>query len=370
MIDSPFIEYCQEIDKEYAGQGLQVYEDSAFQLFERDPKYITNLLISDFIYRAKYQMNIIMSVEGEQGDYKSLFSLFWAYKLGEIFGTPFEMEKNLYAIPEDLDNNIRTSDNRTTHFLDEQRRKNVGVGSQSVKFSLMDYEEQCRYTQKNIIYASPEVHEHAHYFVFRSYTHERVSNKVCDACKLQPECVKNRWETMCEIPFYERIGYPKSMTFFLFTRRKVDKHEVLRGLVQVPMPTPDTLKLYDRIKGQNIKKLESQEEDSFKYIKECIDSFVESEKEKLVRMSGELKYVDLKIKGELVKVPRDSRKYIVANEKLIENYLYQFLKSRRKFTYHEIKLIIAGAKDKLLDICQEKNSIISIPTNQVVELEE
>lgn len=368
MIESPFVQYCEEMDHELIGQGLDAYRERAFSLWQKDPYYLTHSLIDDFTFRAKYQMNVIMSVEGEQGQYKSLYSMFWAYKLSSIFGQPFDMEKQLYVIPEDLDNGLRHSINRTTHLLDEQRRKNVGIGSQSAKFSLMDYEEQCRYTQKNIIYASPEVQEHAHYFVFRSYTHERVSNSICDSCKIQNECLsqEDKFKTLCHIPFFERIGYPKSMTFFLFTRRKIDKHEVLRGLVTVPMPTPETLMAYDVIKKRNIVKLESQEENSFKYIEDIINLFVQDEP-KLIMQKGELTFNILKVQGELVKVPRDNRKFVIVNEKLMENYLYQYLKSRRKFTYHEIKLIIAGSRAKLIDLCAEKNAVLREERDELMQ---
>jgi hypothetical protein len=93
VVESPFVQYCSIMDKKSLteDQSLQWYYTKCYELYEKDEFYITNLLLEDFEFRAKYGLNVIASVEGEQGLGKSLFSLWMCFKLGEIFGVPFDI---------------------------------------------------------------------------------------------------------------------------------------------------------------------------------------------------------------------------------------------------------------------------------------
>ena len=375
-LESTFVEFCEVMDREAIAEGHPIdwYYNQCYKLFEQAPDYIKDLLIENWTFRAKFGLNIVASFEGEQGSGKSLFALFWCYILGMIFGKPFDIEKNLYVIPEDLDNGLRDSEFRTTHFLDEQRNKNVGLGSISSELSLQDYEEQCRYTQKNILYASPTLHDHRHYFVFSSQSIERIANNYCALCPLevQAECYKKKFDTCCppelvflrkgeNIPFWERSGYPKRIIFLLKTKRKIDNWEVPRGFVSVEMPTPETVMKYDLIKQENIKKLESQEEDSFKYISRTIDDFIEVHSDQLFKMIGSVSEKTYKLKNEfgdpyLETKVFDNRKYSVVSANVIESLLYMHLKSRRKYTTKEIALMVSMIKAKMQDLVFEKNN--------------
>jgi len=374
-LESTFIEFCEVMDKEAFAKGYTIdwYYNKCYELFEQAPDYLKDLIIENWTFRAKYGLNIVASFEGEQGSGKSLFALFWCYILGMIFGKPFDIEKNLYVIPEDLDNGLRDSEFRTTHFLDEQRNKNVGLGSISSELSLQDYEEQCRYTQKNILYASPTLHVHSHYFVFSSQSIERIANDYCAMCpqEVQAECYKNKFDTCCpsefvflrkgeKIPFWERSGYPKRIIFLLKTKRKIDNSEVPRGFVSVPMPTPETVKKYDSIKRENIKKLESQEEDSFKYITLTINEFIKDHSDQLVKMIGSVSEKTYKLKDAegnpyLETKIFDNRKYSVVSANVIESLLYMHLKSRRKYTTKEIALMVSMIRANMQDVVFEKN---------------
>lgn len=376
-IESPFVKYCDTIDQKMMSEdaNLDAYLKLCFEIRDNrkkfpNPNYIHDLLIKDFEYRAKFRGNIIMSVEGQQWSGKSLFSLYWAFVIGGIFEKPFNMDKQLFAVPNDLDEALRKTPFRTTHFLDEQRKKNVGMGSVSTDLSLQDYEEQCRWTQKNIIYASPEIRDHKHYFVFVAQDMQRIENKkFCARCppKIQNKCYKDQFKTTCpkefikengnkKITFYERSGYPKSFTFLLKTSRKLDGAPLIpRGFVTVPMVTPETVKAYDKIKAKNIHRLEKQEDEAFKYKRTVIDQFVNSYGDKCIKLIGGLTEKYFKIGGELVSKQIDSRKYSVVNNDVIEGYLYEFLKAQHRYTMREVKIMVSLIKERLNAICFVKN---------------
>lgn len=367
--ESPFVQYCTQMDDELHGQPFEAWERYAKDLWRSNPTYITNALLDDFKFRARFQMNIIMSIEGPQGEFKSLFGLWWSYKLGEIFGVPFDMEKNLYGMPEELEHNVRESPYRSTHFLDEQNAVAIGSGSRRVAMSLIDFEEKGRWTQRNLIYASPYVGDHAHYFVFRSYASTRVNNPKC-ACN--PECLQNRWTTQCGIPFWERTGYPESMTFIIETKRKIDNLPVVRGLVTIPMPTPETIKAYDVVKARNIARYDAQEDASSKYMEQTINDFVEAEGQNLIIMTGAMtnKIIRQKMgKGEyeLVKIPIDTRRYKVVSMPVIKNFLFNYLKTRRKYTISEISEICAVVHAKVLQVCRTKNEELEREKEKVID---
>ncbi len=376
-IESPFVKYCDTIDQKMMSDtaNLDDYLRLCFEIRDNrkkfpNPNYIHDLLIKDFEYRAKFRGNIIMSVEGQQWSGKSLFSLYWAFVIGKIFDKPFRMKKELFAVPNDLDEALRKTPFRTTHFLDEQRKKNVGMGAVSTDLSLQDYEEQCRWTQKNIIYASPEIRDHKHYFVFVAQDMERIENKrFCARCpqKYQNTCYKDQFKTTCppnfikenkgkKVTFYERSGYPKSFTFLLKTSRKLDGAPLIpRGFVTVPMVTPETVYQYDKIKAKNIDRLEKQEDEAFKYKRVVIDDFVDTFGSNCIKMIGGLNEKIMKVGGELVTRMIDTRKFAVVNNDVIEGYLYEFLKAQHRYTMREIKIMVSLIKERLNAICFVKN---------------
>ena len=375
-VESPFTQYCETIDKKVMIEGLSFdwYYSHLYKLEEQEPEYLKDLLIEDWYFRAKFGLNIVASFEGEQGTGKSFFALFICYFLGIIFNKPFDIDNNLYAIPEDLDDGLRKADFRTTHFIDEQRNKNVGLGSISTDLSLQDYEEQCRYTQKNILYASPSIHNHEHYFVFSSQRIERISNNYyCSMCppEIKAKCHETPLKTICpsefvvlrggeDIKFYERLGYPKRITFLLKTKRKIDGDEIPRGFVSFPMPTPETVLKYDLVKKANIKKLESQQEDSFSYIVKEVDGFITVHSKELMKMIGNVSEKTYKLKDPqgnpyLDTKIFDNRKYSVVSANIIESLLYIHLKTMRKYTTKQIALMVSTIKGNMQDVVFKKN---------------
>lgn len=381
MIESPFVEYCDKIDEKFfsEGAGLEQYYQFCIQMRDNrktfpNENYIYDLFVEDIKHREKFRKNIIMSIEGDQGEGKSLFALYWAYFISIIFGEKFKIKDQLYVTPADLDEGLRNSPFRSTHLLDEQRKKKVGMGSISEELSLVDYEEQCRWTQKNIIYVSPRITDHSHYFIFTANNIQRIENKdFCAVCpkKIQDKCYKSQFETACskefikrnggkKIRFFERSGYPKSITFMLKTKRKIDNWVVPRGFITVPMVTPETVKIYDSIKAINILKLEKQEDEAFKYKDKIINDFIAVYKNNCIKLIGGISERTYKLKDEygdpkLVTKVFDTRKYSVVSQDVIMGYLFEFLKAQHRFTTQEVKIMVSIIKEKYSTIVYDMN---------------
>lgn len=353
---STFTEFCDTIDRKMVMEGgcNDDYLKLAIQMLEDrklypNKNYVYDLLIKDFEHRARFRKNVIMSIEGLQGEWKSFFGLFWAYTIGKIFGVPFNIKKNLYAFPEELDENLRESKNRTTHFLDEQRSANIGVGSVAQQLKLKDFEEQMRYTQKNIIYASPEIRDHAHYFVFEAFDMKRLENMDYET-----------FEDEKKLKFYEKSGFPTSGTFLLKTHNKYTKGLVPRGYVTVPMVTPETVTVYDRIKRRNLKKLEKFQDNAFKIKEKLINKFVTTYKDQCIQMIGNVVERAYKVKDDegnpvIKKLVFDNRKFSVVNKDVVESYIYVFLKGQHQFTIKEISLMVSVSKHKFNAIAFDMN---------------
>lgn len=273
---SPLQKYCEEIDLKYYEKpyGWYYYELALKQV---PTEFITNVLLKDYEWRANHQQNVLDSTEGSQSSGKSIFQINKAIWLGNIFGNPFVLERDIFSNPYDLDISVRNPNEvRRTFLYDEQPQRMVGMGSASTKISLKDYEEIGRYSQKNILYASPELREHSHYFVFKQvdYDINRITNPVCKKCEKFSQCVKNFYSTLCDITFDQRDGYPIDFRFMLFTKRLSDQVMMPRGIVTFPMLAPRTAKAYDDIKKRNIKNFEIYENNSWNQKMQLMRDFV------------------------------------------------------------------------------------------------
>jgi hypothetical protein len=328
---SPLQDYCQKIDLQHYDKTYGwYYYDLALKL---PSEFVTNLLLKEFEWRANHQQNILASVEGEQGSGKSLFTINMAIWTGKHFGNQFNLGRDIYTNPYELDSDIRNNDERRRTFLyDEQPQRMVGLGSYSTKISLRDYEEIGRYTQKNVFYCSPQLHDHAHYFVFKQvdYQLDRIVNPTCKVCPKYIDCVKHKYSTLCLIPFFERDGYPKQFRFMLYTKRLSDQVLMPRGIVAFPMLMPKTAIEYDRIKDKNIKAFENYEnkawENKVNDIKEFVNEFQE----------------------ELIKETTLGKKPV--SKKLIEATFYNKFGTNR-FLKEEVGLFVEMARQMLQKRC-------------------
>ena len=178
MERSPLEVYCEQVDERYPNENyMWHYYEIASKV---DRTSFTNIFLSDLKWRADHQRNFVGSIEGQQGCGKSLFGIKLGFILGKLFGVPFNLERDIFANPAVLDDELRSGTYRRRTFLyDEQPKRKVGIGSASTQIALKDYEEICRYTQNNLIYCSPEVEEHAHYLSKDLRPGERVVVFCC-----------------------------------------------------------------------------------------------------------------------------------------------------------------------------------------------
>jgi len=340
MDRSPLELYCEEVDAKYPDATYkQLYYNIALKV---DKKYFTDLFIKDLEFRASHQRNFVGSVEGLQGCGKSLFSIAIALILGNLFHNKFTLERDIFANPSELDYQLREGKNRRRTFLyDEQPSHNVGIGSSATQLSLKDYEEICRYTQNNLIYASPEVLDHAHYFIFSQIDNDppRILNKTCKSCPKYDVCLKEKYKTLCKIPFYQRDGYPKMFNFMLSTRRLSDKLFIPRGVVSLPMIKPDLALRYDKIKNKNIIKFEKYETDSWRRMLKEIDKFAKDYQDNLIRKV----------------ITKTGSKYKPESKEVIEGWFYDSFTTTR-YTKGQVDILVSMVRQKLTHICETLNN--------------
>ena len=296
-LESPLNKYAYQLDKKLLGKNIFEYYAKVEKI---DPNYITNLLLKDFEYRYNSQLNILAEIYGQQGTGKSLFGQDLAYRTGKIFGVDFAMDSNTVADFDILDSILHNSPYRSTFVVDEQPTSMFGYGSSRVMRGLKDYEEICRYTMKNIFYIAPTEREHSSYYVFKEDQRpsvERFRNQDCLDCPKQSECLKifaeNKFQTLCDLPFWKRHGYPVAFNFMLITARKTDNHLLPRGYVRLPILPPKLMKQYDKIKKRNLDFFEQKESAGWTQQRAELRVFQEQYKSRLIGVNGKTVSKDL-----------------------------------------------------------------------------
>jgi len=332
---SPFDKYIEQMDFKFKDLNQkEIYYKHALNV---NSDYFTQLVLSEIKYRADHQRNIIASIGGQQGCGKSIYGIQLARACAIYFGEPFDLQKHLFVDADLLNDEIRKTPYRTTHQYDEQPRKRVGYGSVSNTIDLSDYEEICRYTQKNIIYCSPSVLEHKHYFVFEQFQPEpdKLMNEDCLNCRIVSKCKVNKYETICEeltdeerkkmkkpkYVFNERDGYPTKFSFMLYTKRYIDDIFIPRGIVSFPMLPVELAKEYDEVKKNNIENFEKRQTQGWNNKIEELNKFIDEYEEHLIfENAKKQKKVRSKkaIKGIFFKKFGDRRYTIEQTEILIE----------------------------------------------------
>jgi len=287
---SPLQVYCERMDKAYSNLGFMGIYENIIPTINVD--YFTKLWLSEISFRASHQQNFLILIEGAQASGKSLFANDNSIRIGQAFGVPFKLERDIFANPFDLDRELRKGENRRTYLYDEIPKRRAGKGSASVERSIDDWEEIARYSQKNVIKCSPEVFDENPYFWFRQidYQIERIKNAKCDACDAYVECNREFYSTLCEkgvkphkVSFYERSGYPKYFQFLLMTKRLADKQLVPRGIVRLPMIDHKTALRYDAVKKKNIDAFENYLNKAWDKKSEEVEAFIDEYFEKLTR---------------------------------------------------------------------------------------
>jgi len=250
---------------------------------QQNPKQLTSLLFESWKWRADTRNNCVMSCEGIQGSGKSLGNIEFARILGKIFDRPFSLQ-DIAFYPEEMENLISNSQNRQTMMCDEQQITTVGIMSNTIKNRLVDFEEQLRFSQSNLLYIAPSLHQHQHYYVLESFKPVRLRNKICNVCR-KPNCLD------CEIPEEKRSGYPAYFVFMLKTHRANDGMLVPRGYVLAKMPPLKIVKEYELIKQEHIRRLKAKESLRWDLLKRLAEEVWQRGKDKIIRQTKTGKYV-------------------------------------------------------------------------------
>jgi hypothetical protein len=275
--------YFREVDINSTEATYGEYFKRAMQ---EDPRVMNSILLDDIKFRADSFQNVVASVEGTQGSGKSLGFIYFGLLLGKFFGYPFTL-KNIIFDPDDLDTALEKAPHRTTWLMDEQKRANVGMMSRTTQLNLTDLEEQLRRSQVNLLYASPSLRQHEHFFAFKTFRIIRISDADCGECEEYKQWKPSTGQPSpcdtCDLPTDKRNGYPKYFLLLLQTKRLLDNMLVPRGIIQFPMPNKKFVEEYDIIKLQHIKRLQAKESAWWDKMKAYSDQIWDRKKELLIK---------------------------------------------------------------------------------------
>jgi hypothetical protein len=230
--ESPLKKYFNEFDVKNIDFSGDDYKREAIQLYNDDGiAGMSTLLNKDWHWRASHKKNVVASIEGDQGEGKSLTMCYFGLLLGNIYGVPFVPE-NIYWDPDALVERLGQAKERETFLRDEHRKANAGIGSNYTNETLADYEDQLRKHQNNLLFASVDLQDHSHFFCF---------------------------ETM-HMTYEVEGDPPTSFDCILKTPRYTNRKEfVWRGYIRVPMPNKKFVDRYDELKNQHIEKLKQRQ---------------------------------------------------------------------------------------------------------------
>ena len=276
----PLADYFFQAD--YA-MGDMTYDQYWKAAQNEDPKKLTSLLYESWKWRADTRNNICASTEGGQGTGKSLANISFGFILGKIFDRPFSLN-DIAFYPEEMEKAIEVSQNRQTIMCDEQQMTNVGLMSSTIRNRLVDFEEQLRFSQTNLLYVAPSLRAHQHYYVFETWKPVRIRNRACNMCR-KPDCVG------CDIQEEKRSGYPAFFVLMLKTKRAQDGMLVPRGYVLAKMPPKKIVDEYEKIKQEHIQKLKQKESMRWQILKNLAEEVWERGKSKILTTTKSGKYV-------------------------------------------------------------------------------
>jgi hypothetical protein len=226
---------------------------------QMDGNALRELLIEDIKFRKAHGRNVVASIDGFQGQGKSLFISSFAIITSKIFGVPFN-ENYVFYSPIDLDLALEHGKPCETYLRDEHKNSTHGEMSNLINENLEDYEEQLRIDQINLFFAGVKLRSHAHFFIFEA---KRTN--------------------------FDLSGKPVSTTAVLKTPLYTNKNIfVWRGEITLPAPPLDYLEAYDKKKREYTQKqLREKGENAFAQLKPYAEKVIFGREEDLIKKTRE-----------------------------------------------------------------------------------
>lgn len=295
---SPMQDYISQFDDIHIKWG---YDD--YWLYAKNTDYLfwNTLFIREIEFRKRFGLNLVWSVEGDQGDGKSMGLLRTKQLIDEHFGNKFDIDRfidEIHFFDEDLESSLSVAQKRSCHVLDEQPRGH-GLMVHYIQDQLANYEDTFRKPQINIGYASPSLRNHQHFFIF---------------------------EALGDI-FVDEDGNPTAVNLMLKTKRKSDKMIMPRGIIKLKIPEKEVWKQYNLKKDGFIKKMQDKQGG--------IMDRIDRDAKKVIDAYGE----------KLYRFDKQGNKQALA-KKGLELYMYRCL-GMRAYTVSGYELLLESIKQKL-----------------------
>lgn len=315
--ESPLKKHFDAFDVEHFDWNANDYKAHAI----KQDVNLNELLYEDWKWRYKNKSNVIGSAHGQQGSGKSLFLGGCALTCAKIFGKPFYdpknptiLKRNLSFDSETMDSQLDRADPCETKLSDEQRKVKIGIMANMIEASLEEKEDQLRKHQINMFFASPELQDHQHFFVFE----------------------------------IKHIFYPHFVVAILKTRRYTDSNEfVWRGFVSMKIPPKEYLDQYDPLKDAHLENLKNKMGNTLDDLGFYVNKIFDECQEKLVTKSRE----------GFIKPVNYELMYSVVIDKI----------GTRRFTTTGMRMLQAKLKQKITNEYQEENDRIEMQLKEETE---
>lgn len=295
---SPLQDYITTFDDMH----IKLEYDDYWSIARKQDFMVWNSLFIDEIkFRREFGLNVVWSVEGSQGDGKSMGLLRTKQIIDKYFGTSFDLERfvnEIHFFDEDLETALSKPQKRSCHVLDEQPRGH-GLMVRFIEDQLANYEDTFRKPQINIGYASPSLRNHEHFFVF---------------------------EALGDI-YVDKEGNPTAVNLLLKTKRKSDKQLMPRGILKLKIPEKELWTAYNKKKDAFILRMQNKQGGVMDRLDRDAQRVIDEYGSKLYKITKD---------GEKVPLPKKS----------IELYMYRVL-GMRAYTVSGYGLLLESIKQKL-----------------------
>ena len=216
-------------------------------------KFWNRFFLDEIKFRESHFSNLVFSVEGTQGEGKSLFLLRCGELISDVYGTKMSLD-HVHFFQENMKQDLANFKERTFYAQDEQPRTH-GIMSNFIQDELANYEDTYRKPQVNIGYASPSLRSHEHFFIF---------------------------EALGDIYIDPKTGELSAVEVMLKTKRKSDNMIMPRGILRVSAPDKDLWKRYNEKKDEFIKKMGGSKGDRLKILEDYAIATIEQFGDKMI----------------------------------------------------------------------------------------
>lgn len=255
LMEQKFMEF--DTAPEHLGWNDEAFVHNA--IYGMDVDFNKTLLMDEAHWRKKHGRNFVSSISGVQGSGKSTWLMAFGINLGTIYGKPFLPTDIYFAhelfMSEGMDHAVPSQ----TLMKDEHQNTTAGMMSKIINSNIEDAEQQTRKLQINLLFASVNEENHAHFFTFEA-----------------------------KHTFFDSTGYPIRTRAVLKSPHYMNNRRfVWRGFIDFKVPPKDFMLAYDVRKNEHLALLQRKYGNTLNPIPKVAQEILEKRETELVKETRE-----------------------------------------------------------------------------------